>query len=74
MQLNAWEQFLAGVLFQRTLAILALIAALTLARAAVTFAVPAADFLGMDVSTGLESILTSQHNDISKSWSVLQTK
>jgi hypothetical protein len=66
MQLNAWEQFLAGVLLQRTLAILALIAALTLARAAVAFAVPAADFLRMDVSTGLESFLTSHHDDISK--------
>ena len=64
MQLNARKQFLAGVVFQRALAVLALEAALALARAAVAGAVPAADLLGVHVPTHLGSIPPSQYDGI----------
>ena len=64
MQLNARKQFLAGVVLQRALAVLALEAALALTRAAVAGAVPAADLLGVHVPTHLGSMSPSQYDGI----------
>ena len=64
MQLNTRKQFLARVVLQGTLAVLALEAALALARAAVAGAVPAADLLGVHVPTHLGSISPFQYDGI----------
>ncbi len=56
MHLDAWKQFLAGVVLQRALAVLALVATMTFARATIAFPVIAADFLGVNVPAHLRSI------------------